>query len=257
MTQRPLILGHRGASALAPENTLTAFKRAIDDGADGIEFDVQLSKDGVVVVIHDATLERTAGLRRRVREVPASELQQTDVSSWFSRREKTFAGETIPTFDQVIDLFKSNAGWLYPEMKCEPKDAVELAARVVELVRASGFSERIIVESFDHSAIAKVKRLDPSIRTAALFEPKLRQPSSAIARPSLIDKALAVNANEVALHYLLAKPRVIEKALSKGLDAVVWTVDDLRWVKRAKGLGVKALISNNPRRMIEHRKQLG
>ncbi len=85
MSRLPLIIGHRGASALAPENTLAAFRRAIADGADGIEFDVRLARDGVAVVIHDATLERTGLLKRRVANLTADELQAIDVGSWFRR----------------------------------------------------------------------------------------------------------------------------------------------------------------------------
>src|SRR5918993_337434 len=104
MSRLPLIIGHRGSSALAPENTLAAFRRAIADGADGIEFDVRLARDGVAVVIHDATLERTGLLKRKVSQLTAADLQATDVGSWFHksglRRRMTghseFAGETVP-----------------------------------------------------------------------------------------------------------------------------------------------------------------
>ena len=100
MSRLPLIIGHRGASALAPENTLAAFRRAINDGADGIEFDVRLAKDGVAVVIHDATLERTTGsIRSRVSQLTAAELNAIDVGSWFrpSESSRSFAGEKVPS----------------------------------------------------------------------------------------------------------------------------------------------------------------
>src|SRR6185503_14444987 len=100
MPTTPLILGHRGASAVAPENTLAAFSRAMSDGADGIEFDVRLSRDGVPVVIHDANLNRTAGVARRVSDLTAKELQEIDVGGWFDHAERnpqaTFAGEKLP-----------------------------------------------------------------------------------------------------------------------------------------------------------------
>src|SRR5258705_46647 len=118
----PLILGHRGASALAPENTLAAFSRAMSDGADGIEFDVRLSRDQVPVVIHDATLNRTAGIDQPVSELTAAELRAVDVGSWFNRNEPAtspFACEKLPTLAQVFDLFSANRGVLYVEMKCE------------------------------------------------------------------------------------------------------------------------------------------
>src|SRR4029077_1336865 len=118
----PLILGHRGASALAPENTLAAFSRAISDGADGIEFDVRLSRDDVAVVIHDASLKRTGLIDRSVSELTAAELCEVDVGSWFAARarnpKKTFSAEKLPTLAQVFELFSGNSGLLYVEMKC-------------------------------------------------------------------------------------------------------------------------------------------
>src|SRR4029453_3971142 len=109
MSISPLILGHRGASALAPENTLAAFSRAIGDGADGIEFDVRLARDGVPVVIHDASLKRTGLIDRPVCELTSAELGQVDVGSWFTARaqnpKQPFSGETLPTLAQVFEFF--------------------------------------------------------------------------------------------------------------------------------------------------------
>src|SRR5687767_7726644 len=116
MASSPLILGHRGASALAPENSLAAFRRAMDDGADGIEFDVRLSYDHVPVVIHDATLKRTGRVDRLVSGLTAEELGEVDVGSWFTERTHTeaqaFVGEKLPTLARVFELFNAEAGVL-------------------------------------------------------------------------------------------------------------------------------------------------
>ena len=140
MASLPLILGHRGASAHAPENTLAAFARAISDGADGIEFDVRLSRDGVPVVIHDATLMRTGSLDRQVSNLTAAELQQIDVGGWFAAanpNRQAFVGEMLPTLAQVFELFRANEGLLYIEMKCDRDEGAALAAAVVRLSRES------------------------------------------------------------------------------------------------------------------------
>jgi glycerophosphoryl diester phosphodiesterase len=257
MPSDPLILGHRGNSALAPENTLAAFSRALSDGADGIEFDVRLSRDGVPMVIHDATLKRTGGIDRLVSELSASELQEIDVGSWFAagrQTTETFAGEKLPSLAQVFQLFAAaNNGVLYIEMKCDTREGAALAAAVVALCRASRMADRVVVESFDLAAIAEVKRIDSGIRTAALFEPKLSRPLSSIRRLKMVDTASRVGADEIALHHTLAGPRVIEKAQEAGLEIVVWTVDDPEWITRARSLRIKALIANDPARMLRYR----
>ena len=255
---RPLILGHRGASAVAPENTLAAFSRAMSDGADGIEFDVRLSRDRLPVVIHDANLNRTAGVARRVSDLTANELQEIDAGSWFDNKtgnpQATFAGEKLPTLEQVYTLFSQNDGVLYVEMKCEGDERVDLAAGVVELTRDFQLANRVVVESFDLSAIAAVKQIDAAIRTAALFEPKLSQPLSSLRRKRRVAAALDAGADEIALHHTLASARVIERAKREGLEVVVWTVDDPSWIEIARSLGIKALIANNPAAMLRHRK---
>lgn len=259
MASKPLILGHRGSSAIAPENTLAAFSRAIRDGADGVEFDVRLSRDGVPVVIHDATLKRTGRIDQPVSELTAAELQEIDVGSWFAEQRQntpTFAGEKLPSLAQVFELFAENSGVLYIEMKCDATEGPALAAEVVRLTREAQMADRVVVESFDLSAILEVKRVDSEIRTAALFEPRLSQPISTVRRLKAVDAALDVGADEIALHHTLAGLRVIEKARRTGLEIVVWTVDEPVWISRARSFGVKALIANNPATMVRYREGL-
>ena len=254
MSRLPLIIGHRGASALAPENTLAAFRRAINDGADGIEFDVRLAKDGVAVVIHDATLERTGSIPSRVSRLTVAELNAVDVGGWFRSSEgsRSFEGEKVPSLQQVFDLYSDNDGLLYLEMKEEPGAGNELVAEVVRMIQLSPLRDRVIVECFELSLIARVKQIDSTIRTAALFEPKLSRPVSFV-RPKLASVAQAHGADEIALHHRLASPRVIENALRLGLSVIVWTVDDPEWVTKAQTMGVTALITNDPSRLLSRR----
>lgn len=258
MSAHPLILGHRGASAVAPENTLAAFSRAMSDGADGIEFDVRLSRDGVAVVIHDANLKRTGLIERNVAQLTAHELQEIDVGSWFANKTRTpqssFAIEKLPLLEEVCQLFRGNNGLLYIEMKCDKDEGAVLAGEVVRLTHDSGLRERVVVESFDLSAIAAVKKIDSAIRTAALFEPKLSRPISSVRRLRMVAAARDVGADEIALHHSLASARVVEKARQEALEIVVWTVADPAWIKIARSLGIKALIANDPALLLRHRK---
>lgn len=253
---RPLIIGHRGASAVAPENTLVAFERAFEDGADGIEFDVRLARDRVPVVIHDATLMRTALKEGSVALLSSAELGETDAGTWFNlRRPKVaraeFAAARVPTLREVFELFGAGNSRLYVEMKCDAGECDALACEVARLVDEHALFERVVVESFTLDSVAEIKRIDARIRTAALFEPSLTRP-----RPSgrrMIERALACEANEIALHRSLATRRTVEEARLRGMEVVVWTVDHPLWIERALAYGISAVITNDPARLRARR----
>ena len=253
---RPLIIGHRGASAVAPENTLAAFARAVSDGADGIEFDVRLSHDKVPVVIHDARLWRTARLACSVSDLSSRELSSIKVGSWFNRKfprvaRTEYEEETIPTLKSVFDFFSTSKGVLYLEMKCEASACDALAQGCVELIQNYSLAQRTLVECFYLPAITQVKRLDPRMQTVALFEPRFKQPISLFNRIAMVEKARDCGADEIAMHHTLIAQRVVAKARQLNMPCVVWTVDHPRWVRRAASLGLKALITNNPARMVQ------
>jgi glycerophosphoryl diester phosphodiesterase len=239
----PLIIGHRGASTLAPENTLAAFARAFADGADGLELDVRLARDGVPVVMRDGAVGALTSL----------ELREVDAGSWFNLRSPelaraAYARECVPTLAEVLQLAGERICTLYVELKFERgEDFAPLVAEVVRLIRASSFGSRVVVESFALKAVKESKRIAPEIRAAALFERKLARP--VLSTRAIISRALECKADEIALHYTLANRRTIEAARLAGLDALVWTVDKPTWIKRAQTLGLRALITNHPARM--------
>jgi glycerophosphoryl diester phosphodiesterase len=237
------IIGHRGASAHAPENTLAAFKLALEAGADGIEFDVRLTRDGIPVVIHDETLRRTGGKNVQISDLCLQDLKGIDVGTWFPRGN--FIGEPMPTLQDVCDLFRGTDSLLYLEMKSNQAERQQLAEACCEAVRKNGLKERVIIESFDLPALKCVKNVDVELRTAALFEPSLF-----VAR-KIIDAAKAVGADEVALHHRLATNKNVRDAIDAGLPVVVWTVDNPDWIERATNLGIKALITNDPALMLK------
>jgi glycerophosphoryl diester phosphodiesterase len=236
---------------------MAAFRKAIDAGADGIEFDVRLSRDAVPVVIHDDTLRRTASRPERVEDLSADELRILNVGSWFSTARgftsDDYRAETIPTLEQLLDDFTSNNALLYLELKCEPRDVSKLASVTCNLLADHPVRDRVIVECFDLSAIQEVKRLDPEIKTAALFEPNLRDPGSLLSGRGLVDRAKTAAADQIALHYRLANRKTIEAARESGLKVVVWTVDEPNWLTRARDYGIDALITNDPALLVSQR----
>jgi glycerophosphoryl diester phosphodiesterase len=253
----PLIVGHRGASAVAPENTMAAFREAIAAGAGGIEFDVRLTRDAVPVVIHDSTLHRTAGLPQSIADLTWSELKSIDVGSWFARKKNlppgSFASETVPSLRELFTLFESNDLILCLEMKCDSvAEQAPLADACCKLIDEYRLKDRVIVECFKLPALAILKQLDAEIKTAALFEPSFLSPSVLLDQ-SLINQATTVGASYLALHYRLARRALIEKAKLAGLQVALWTVDDPTWVEHARAIGIDALITNDPAAMLAHR----
>jgi glycerophosphoryl diester phosphodiesterase len=254
---QPLIIGHRGASAVAPENTMAAFRAAITAGADGIEFDVRLTRDGIPVVIHDRTLRRTGGRSERVADLTWPEVEHVNVASWFASKKKlppaSFTNETVPSLQELFELYKSNHLLLYLEMKCDsPSEYEPLAKACCKLIEEHLMKERVIVECFQLAALNVIRNIDPHIKTAALFEPALTKPS-VLSDQRILDQAAAVGASELALHHRLARRRLVQKAKVAGLRVVVWTVDDPAWIERARAIGVDALITNDPAAMLAHR----
>ena len=234
----PLIIAHRGASAVAPENTLVAFREAIAVGSDGIEFDVRLTRDGVPAIIHDNTLRRTAGLPNRVADLTWRELEDLDVG--------------VPSLEQLFTLFATNDLVLFLEMKVD--SAAEhrpLAQACCKLIDDYSFKNRVFVECFDLRALEVVKNIDSRIQTAALFQQTLSRPHLSDER--IIEQAKAVGASALALHYRLARRPLVKKALAENLRVAVWTVDTEGWVARAGAMGIEALITNNPAYMLAYR----
>jgi glycerophosphoryl diester phosphodiesterase len=257
----PLIIGHRGSSVRAPENTLAAFDLALEEGADGLEFDVRLARDGVPVVIHDAALARTALRDGVVETLGSEELSAIDAGTWFNRRNPTlaqgsFARELIPTLAQVYERYGSRARALYVEMKCaEPASSTPLARAVVELTRAHGLADRVVVKSFAHALLRESKRLAPEIRAAALFDRSLSRPL--VSPATILAEAEACGADEISLHRSLLRRATVEAAHRKGLAVVVWTADTPFWLRRAHAFGLRAVITNRPAEMCAARKQVG
>ncbi len=244
----PLIIGHRGACARAPENTHASFELAFVWKADGIEFDVRLARDGVPVVIHDASLLRTVMLDQMVSEFDSTLLTKFYAGEWFNRKNpdraiEGFECQQIPTLAEVFENYGEH--YLYVEMKCEePARRAELARAVVGLIREHGLGERLVVKSFEHDSLVEVKRLAPEIRTAALFGRSRPRPLVPAAR--IIADAEACGADEISLHRSLLRKATVEAAQARGFEVVVWTVNSSFWLRRATAMNLRAVITDNP-----------
>ena len=255
----PLIIAHRGASKHAPENTLAAFKRAVDAGADGIELDVRLAKDGVAMVFHDSSLQRIAGHNGKISHYTSIELGTVDAGSWFNRQapklaDPEYKNESVPTLAETLEFLKDFKGLIYIELKCKEADTEELAKAVTDVICTSELLSQIVVKSFKLSAIPHVKKFCPSVRTAALFAPKIKN----ILRKDkhLLRLAEKVGADEISLHYTLATRKLMKKAAKRNLNVIIWTADNPRWIRRGIKLGLAAIITNDPARLLKRRREI-
>ena len=243
---------------MVPENTLSAFTRALDDGAAGVELDVRLASDGVPVVIHDATLRRT-GLREGVvAKMTSDQLGRVTVARWFNQihpqlARSDYGSQCIPTLDQVFELFRQRSTQpevIYVELKTDQAADTyrDLAAAVAQLIDQYHLRSHVVVVSFNLKAIARIKTIDDSVRTGALFEPR-RNAVKLIRKHPLITSALECGAEQILLHHLIATRRLVELAAENSLRSVVWTVDNPKWLRRRVSFGIHAVITNNPAQM--------
>jgi glycerophosphoryl diester phosphodiesterase len=233
---RPLNFAHRGASRRAPENTLVAFSAAAELGADGIEFDVQLSQDGTAVVIHDFILETTTNGQGPVRDRTLAELKGLDAGSRFN---PAFADERIPTLQEVIDAV-GNRLLLNIELKTASLRDEGLAAAVVRTVEANDLLEQVVVSSFSPLEVWRVKRLNPQIPIGMLYAPDL---------PFLLRRPwLRHVIRPEALHpfYATVDAAYVRWAKGQGYRVHTWTVDEPEEMRRLVQAGVDAIITNQP-----------
>jgi glycerophosphoryl diester phosphodiesterase len=239
------VFAHRGGSALAPENTLAAFDNGLALGADGLELDVHLSQDGVVVVHHDATLDRTTNLAGPIAGRQAEELVRADAGCRFiSAGARPFAGQGIgvPTLDAVLARYSDRR--IVIEMKV---NTAELASAVVDVVRKRGAVDRVCLGSFGLRVLRAVRALEPAIATSAareevrwaLYRSWCRWP---VSRPPYSGYQVPEMAGTVRV----VSPRFIDHAHRAGLGVQVWTVDSEADARRLLTWGVDALITDRP-----------
>jgi glycerophosphoryl diester phosphodiesterase len=228
-----LNIAHRGASALAPENTIAAFERAVELGAGVIELDLHMSQDGELVVIHDDTLDRTTDGSGPVHQRSLAELMRLDAGRWFGQG---FAGQRIPRLDEVLDRFAGKVP-LALEIKAGSTFFPGIEEKVVSALRERAAIDHAAVASFDHYALRRLKEIEPTIRTAALL----------VGRPvSLSALAGPAKADGLALEASFVTKTEVEACRAAGLQIVVWVVNDPAQMRHFISLGVDGIITDRP-----------
>lgn len=237
-THKPLVIGHRGAAGEAPENTLGSFALALQQGAEGIELDVHISRDGEIVVCHDPTLDRTTNGSGLICEKSWNEIKLLDAGSWFS---EAYIGERVPLLSEVFELVPR--GIL---INVEVKHAYEgqMEKVLLAFLRESSRLEDVVISSFDHKVIRRIKQAEPEARVGLLYA------------ANLIDHAAYVQQIGIDVYSLHPHHECIEQEDVAGASAAElaiypYTVNDLVDYKRMIACGVSGIITDYPARLRE------
>ena len=243
---RPLCVAHRGASSVAPENTLLAVRTAVAAGCDHVEVDVRRTADHALVLHHDATLVRTTDVREvypdrapwRVGDFTLAELARLDAGSWSS---PAHAGEPVPTLERLLDTLSGTGVGLLLELKepgNEPGVVPELAAELRSGAAQRGSAPPVLVQSFDHEAMASFRAEAPDLEVGLLGKPRRAH----LAR-------LATWADAVNPHHYAVDAGYVEAVHAAGMRCMVWTPNTARSLRRAVRLGVDAITTDHPDRL--------
>jgi glycerophosphoryl diester phosphodiesterase len=230
------VYAHRGYSGKYPENTMLAFRKAVEAGTDGVETDVQLSRDGEVVIIHDETLDRTTNGAGFVKDHTLAELKKLDATGTFPGR---FDRQEIPTFREFCDWLKETDIVANIELKNSVIYYPELEKKCVDIIRAAGVERKIIFSSFNHATLFRLKELAPDIPVGALVE------NAGLEYAGFYCKQFGFRYYHPDFDLLSAE--AVRECKEHGVGVNVWTVNDLRAFETLVEWDVDGVITNFPR----------
>lgn len=230
----PLNIAHRGYSGRFPENTMRAFQEALLVGAQGLEFDVQLTRDNEPVVIHDEKLGRTADGTGYVSDYTWKELRSLDAGKWM---DSSFRGERIPHLDEVLDFGAQEGLLMNIELKTGTLPYPGLVETVTNAISNKGIEEHVIISSFNHRTLMEVASFLPKVRTAIIYAAGMYKPW---------DYASQVHANALHPSWSFVDEYAVKGAHSAGMIVNTWTVNDVEDMDAAIALNVDGVITNFP-----------
>ncbi|MDN0039942.1 glycerophosphodiester phosphodiesterase family protein [Bacillus aerophilus] len=229
------IIAHRGSSSAAPENTIAAFDVAVEQGADYIELDVQMTMDQHIVVIHDDTVERTTNGNGLVKSYTLDQLKKLDAGSWFDQQ---YTNERIPTLQEILERYSQRIGILI-EIK-HPKRQIGIEKAVARIINQFAYSRHIIIQSFDVHALQRIKAFAPSLRTALIIKPDAFK---------LTKRKLTTYssfANCLNMKKTMINRWWIDRIHTFGMDVFIWTVKDQKTAHRIKKYPIDGVVTDNP-----------
>ena len=227
-------IAHRGASGYYPENTMLAFEKAIEMGCDGIETDVHLTKDGIAVICHDETIDRTTDGNGFIKDYTYKELLRFDAGIKFGDK---FKGLKIPSLDEFIDLIKNRDLIINFELKDDKIKYKDIEKIVLDKIYKAKIEDNSIISSFNHYSVMKCKELDKNIKTGFLYDNQLYDPGS-----------YGKRAGVYALHpnYITLEDDIVENIKNSNLKINTYTVNEEKDMTRLAKLGIDGIITNYP-----------
>jgi glycerophosphoryl diester phosphodiesterase len=239
------IIAHRGYSAIAPENTMAAFYAAIQHQADSIEFDVQLSADGIPVIIHDYNLDRTTNSTGQVVETTLEDLKKLNAGAWFNSE---FANEKIPTFQEVLSSIKpvktQNLPYLkkfiYAEVKQADLWTTANIETLLQILIDEGWKSQCIVACFNHIFLEKVRKYHPTIKLGYLVA-SVEEYTEKLPNAAADGNAMILSQYNILLNH----PNLVQDTRNMGVDVGVWTVDNPTEFQQLTNLGIQRIITNS------------
>lgn len=238
---KTLVYAHRGASKLAPENTMPAFELARQAGAEGIETDVQLTKDQVPVLIHDENLRRTTNGTGFVQDYTYAELRLLDAGSWFSPE---FSDTSIVSLDEFLRWFRDQPMFLNVELKTNVIEYKNIERIVYDSLKRYHVLERTVISSFNSDSIERMKKINPSVETAFLTSTKMRR---------LPHYAKSLQADALHVKHRLLDKRLVKQAAKEKLALRIYTVNRPALMKKCYKLGVNGIFTDVPHLALEYR----
>lgn len=230
------IYAHRGSSGYAPENTMAAFRMAVEMKCAGIELDVQLTKDGHIVICHDEEVSRTTNGKGFIKDYTLAELRQLDAGSWFHEQ---FKGEPIPTLEEFNDLVKDTEMIINFEIKNLPFYYQGIEKKLAHAIESAGMTEHTLISSFDHYALQTVHEIAPTLKLGLLFSTRLVDPWT-------YAKQLSFPVYSLNPHWTFVDKDYMEQSHKHGYQVYAYTVNDEQAYEFMKGSGIDGIFTNYP-----------
>lgn len=233
------VWAHRGASGYFPENTMISFDNAVKFGVDGIELDVHLSKDDYIFVCHDEKVDRTTNGSGWIKEFSYKQLRKLDAGLWFNEK---FKCQRLPLLREVLECYTNNNIKINIEIKAGSRFYPNIEEKVIDMIYHYGYNHKVILSSFDHLSVRKIKEIDDNIKTGILYEAALYKP---------IDYLKMVGADALHPYYLTIDEELIKESIRNNVDINTYTVNDVNIMDKLIKCNINAIITNYPDKAIE------